>query len=165
MIGRIAVFGVLTLMLAFVPRPVSAEPALTMAPEKSRRPIARHSALDTARLKVALLRPKARPEAPPVVERLALFALPGQRPGVRPAERPVSEQTRELAVRAQTVAFLGPDVSARPFPRPESVVQEALFGRRKKRKGSVCGDFDIQGKKIGKVPGKLNGCGDRKSVV
>ena len=86
---------------------------------------------------------------------MALAALPP----LRPLVRPISEQMQGSAARPETVAFLGPDVSARPFPRPDSVVQEALFGRRKKRKGSVCGNLDIQGEKVGKVPGKLNGCG------
>ena len=39
-----------------------------------------------------------------------------------------------------------------------------MFGRRKKRRGSVCGDIEIQGKKIGGVPGKLNGCGVKDAV-
>lgn len=133
------------------------------APEKSPRPLARQSVVESSPPKTAPVRPKARPDAA-VVERLALAALPALHPTVRPIPRPVSEQIRQSEARSQTVAFLGPDVSARPFLRPQSVVKEALFGRRKKRRGSVCGDIDIQGKEIGRVPGKLNGCGIENAV-
>ena len=126
-----------------------AMPAIAMASETSLRP---------------QVRPLAPPDAPAdshaVVARLALVALPP----LRPVLRPVSEQAQETSERSETLAYLGPDVSMRPFPRPDSVVQEALFGRRKKRKGSVCGDLDIQGEKVGRVPGKINGCGVKDAV-
>ncbi len=142
---------------------LTAVPVTAGAPEKSLRPLARHSVVQSSTPKVTPVRPKARPEAT-VVGRLALAGLPPMQPTIRPIARPVSEQIRQSEARLQTAAFLGPDVSARPFPRPPSVVEEALFGRRKKRRGSVCGDIDIQGKKIGEVPGKLNGCGVENAV-
>lgn len=38
-------------------------------------------------------------------------------------------------------------------------VTPVLFGRAKKRRGSVCGDIEIQGTKAATIPGKLKGCG------
>jgi len=134
---------------------LGAMPVLANAPETSPRPMARHSGDQAKVILTPTIRPRLRPEAEPVVTRLSLAALPA----IRPAMRPVSEQATGSDTRPENTAFLGPDVSARPFPRPESVVQEALFGKRKKRKGSVCGDIDIQGEKIGRVPGKIKGCG------
>ena len=142
---------------------LAALPVAAGAPEKSLRPLARQSGVEIVTPKVAPVRPRARPEAP-VVGRMALVTLPPLQPTIRPVSRPVSEQIRLSEVRPRTASFLGPDVSARPYPRPDSVVKEALFGRRKKRRGSVCGDIDIQGKKIGRVPGKLNGCGVKNAV-
>ena len=142
---------------------LTAVPVTASAPETSLRPLARHSAEKNSPAKVTPIRPKARPIAE-VVGRLASTGLAPLQPTVRPELRPVSEQIRQSEARPQTVAFLGPDVSARPFPRPPSVVKEALFGRAKRRRGSVCGDLDIQGKKIGRVPGKLNGCGVKNAV-
>lgn len=142
---------------------LTAVPATAGAPENSLRPLARHSAVPDSTPKVTPVRPRARPEAT-VVGRLALTGLPPLQPTVRPVSRPVSEQIGQSEARLQTAAFLGPDVSVRPFLRPPSVLEEVLFGRRKKRRGSVCGDIDIQGKKIGRVPGRLNGCGIRNAV-
>ena len=142
---------------------VVAMPVTAGAPQTSVHPLARHSASESPAPEVAPTRPKARPEAA-VVGQLALAVLPPLQPTVRPLLRPVSEQIRQFESRLQSVAFLSPDVSARPFARPSSIVKEALFGRRKKRRGSVCGDIDIQGKEIGRIPGKLNGCGVEGAV-
>lgn len=58
----------------------------------------------------------------------------------------------------------GPEVSLRPFMRPDSVVEKVLFKKRKLRRGSVCGVLEIQGEKIGNVPGKIKGCGVQDAV-
>lgn len=152
------VIGLVTIALLLAALPLSAR-----APETSPRPQARHQLPEADSAPVKPLRPKARPE-PDVVGRLAMVNLPALPPNVRPHARPISEQIRQSQARLDPVAFLGPDVSARPYPRPDSVVKEALFGRRKKRRGSVCGDIDIQGKKVGRVPGKINGCGIKNAV-
>lgn len=78
-------------------------------------------------------------------------------PVIRPVMRPPSPQLVAVAHRPAG-PFLGPDVSLRPVFRPDSVVQQALFGKRKKRKGSVCGDLDIQGEAAGDIGGPRNGC-------
>ncbi|MGR3802454.1 extensin-like domain-containing protein [Marinibacterium profundimaris] len=80
-----------------------------------------------------------------------------QLPDLRPAPRPVSQQLIAIAARAPGAPVFSPEMSPRPTFRPDSVVQQALFGKRKKRKGSVCGNIDIQGERIGSY-GKGGGC-------
>ncbi|MEM8729993.1 MAG: extensin family protein [Pseudomonadota bacterium] len=84
-------------------------------------------------------------------------STPSQWPDIRPEARPLSEQVFAVAARVNTDPVFSPANSLRPIFRPDSVVQQALFGKRKKRKGSVCGDIDIQGKVVGDY-GKGGGC-------
>lgn len=83
---------------------------------------------------------------------------------LRPEIRPVSQQVLLAAARPADLPGLGPDVSLFPFLRPKSLEQQALFKKRRLRKGSVCGNIEIQGKKVGKVPGRINGCGIEDAV-
>ncbi|WP_417712918.1 extensin family protein [Pseudophaeobacter arcticus] len=83
---------------------------------------------------------------------------------LRPVERPVSAQ---LLAAAALPADLVPrvlDQSLVPFVRPDTIAEQALFKRRRLRKGSVCGDIEIQGKVIGGVVATLPGCGARDAV-
>lgn len=74
-----------------------------------------------------------------------------------------------------------PDSSLRPVARPGSVagvqnagLLDALRPKSRKRqtrkerrlakKGAVCGDIDIQGVVVGRVPGKIRGCGVDNAV-
>ncbi|WP_246043902.1 extensin family protein [Ruegeria sediminis] len=82
---------------------------------------------------------------------------------VRPEIRPESPQALLVATRPADLPGLAPDVSAFPFLRPESLEQKILFKRRLKKKGAVCGDIEIQGKEIGKVPGR-GVCGIKDAV-
>lgn len=54
--------------------------------------------------------------------------------------------------------------SLRPEVRSQGIVQKAMAKRKQRRKGAVCGDLDIQGEDVGRVPGKLNGCGVSNAV-
>jgi hypothetical protein len=84
--------------------------------------------------------------------------------GVRPATRPVSAQ---ILAAATLPADTSPEVmqhSLRPAVRPDTIVEQALFKRRRLRKGSVCGDIDIQGTTVGSVVAKLPGCGAKNAV-
>lgn len=101
------------------------------------------------------LRPEIRPTAvlASVVE-----------PLLRPQLRPLSEQGIALAALELPVSKAGPDISLRPVVRPEALAEQILFGKRKLRKTSVCGDIDIQGEKVGTVPGRLKGCGAKNAV-
>ncbi|WP_170768987.1 extensin family protein [Ruegeria lacuscaerulensis] len=83
---------------------------------------------------------------------------------LRPVLRPVSAQVLAVAARPTALPFLGPDTSLMPYLRPKALEQEALFKKRKLRKGSVCGDIDIQGKPVGQVPGKIKACGIQDAV-
>lgn len=114
-------------------------PAAARAPDTSLRPVAR--AVKTAGAEVAV-------------------ALPATRPHLRPA----SAQVTSAAVRPARLPFLSPETSLSPHSRPEGLEQQVFFKRMKRRKGSVCGDIDIQGDKVGRVTGKLRGCGARDTV-
>jgi hypothetical protein len=84
---------------------------------------------------------------------------------MRPQGRPMSEQTLAVAaLGAVTLPDVGPGSSLRPSLRPDTIVQQALFKRRKLRKTSVCGDIDIQGEPVGSVVGSLPGCGAKSAV-
>lgn len=82
----------------------------------------------------------------------------------RPQSRPASDQLIQAAARPKDLELLGPDVSLRPYLRPKEVEQEAFFKKRRKRKGSICGDIEIQGQPAGDVPGKIRGCGIKDAV-
>ncbi|MEX0280614.1 MAG: extensin family protein [Arenibacterium sp.] len=134
-------------------------PALASAPDTSPRPEMRRIAEVT---EPAPLRPKARPPQVSDVDTNALAeAIAAVR--LRPQMRPVSEQAL-AASRASTLAFAGPDVSIRPGLRPDSVVEQALAKRRARRKGAICGDVDIQGERVGTVPGQIKACGIKDAV-
>jgi hypothetical protein len=59
---------------------------------------------------------------------------------------------------------MGTARSLRPNLRPNALVTKAMARKRKRLKGAVCGDPDIQGEAIGRVPGKLKGCGVQDAV-
>ncbi len=83
---------------------------------------------------------------------------------IRPQLRPASPQVTAAAARPADLPALGPSFSIKPLLRPETLEQEVLFKRRQLRKGSVCGDIAIQGKPIGKVPGRIKACGIKDAV-
>mgnify|MGYP000002592111 CR=1 FL=1 len=148
---RAAVVAALTLTFATLP-------AFSSAVERSLRPVARGEIEADAPV-----RPRARP-GPRVAAEAFIEELTADLPRVHPRSRPPSEQSAAASSRPESLAFLGPDTSPYPWARPKSVEQQALFGKRKKRKGSVCGNIDIQGEKVGKVPGKIRGCGIKDAV-
>ncbi|MTI00476.1 extensin family protein [Roseibium sp. RKSG952] len=85
-------------------------------------------------------------------------------PKIQPKLRPESPQVMAAAARPADLPLLSPDVSLKPYLRPETLEQEILFKKRKLRKNSVCGDIAIQGKPVGKVPGKIKACGIKDAV-
>jgi hypothetical protein len=62
------------------------------------------------------------------------------------------------------VSVYAASASLRPELRPKAVVTKAMAQKRERRRGSVCGDLDIQGSKVGFVPGRINGCGVKDAV-
>ena len=63
-----------------------------------------------------------------------------------------------------SLPFLSPERSRSPLARPRGLEEKVFFKKRKRRKGSVCGDIDIQGERVGRVKGKLRGCGAEDAV-
>lgn len=55
-------------------------------------------------------------------------------------------------------------LSPRPQKRTKAVEEKAMAKRRMQRRGAVCGDLDIQGTQIGRVPGRISGCGIKDAV-
>jgi len=54
--------------------------------------------------------------------------------------------------------------SIRPLFRSPKVEKEARTTRRQRAKGAVCGDVAIQGDAVGRVSGKIRGCGIENAV-
>ena len=81
--------------------------------------------------------------------------------------RPVARPTTSVDVAQSIITQITPQLlsnqagrtTLRPVARPASVVNAARTSRRLRRKGAVCNDLDLQGELVGRVPGKLNGCG------
>ncbi|MDU9002343.1 extensin-like domain-containing protein [Sedimentitalea todarodis] len=105
-------------------------------------------------------RPQSRPNPDAAAAATELLAVARMRPHLRPA----SEQTIIAASRPEGLAFLSPDTSARPWPRPPSIESQAMAKRKLRRKGAVCGDLKIQGENVGYVPGRIKACGIKDAV-
>ena len=58
----------------------------------------------------------------------------------------------------------GLKLSLRPLFRSSKVEKQARAQRQMRAKGAVCGDVAIQGEAIGRVKGRLNGCGVENAV-
>ena len=71
----------------------------------------------------------------------------------------------ELAALSLPAAAL-PELPPVPLPqaRAQDLETDVLFGRRKRRKGAVCGDIDIKGAEAGDIAGAMPGCGARDAV-
>ncbi len=82
---------------------------------------------------------------------------------LRPQLRPQGWEDAAVVTTAALV-LPDPDLSLRPATRPAIVAEQALFKRRMRRKGAVCGDIDIQGKEVGAISGNLTACGSTEAV-
>jgi hypothetical protein len=115
-------------------------------------------------LVLALCAPALEAGAPEKSPRPALRGEVGTAPmRPRPRPAPVAVATEPATAEGARMSFLAPDTSPMPFARPDSVVEAGLFKRRKQRRGSVCGDIDIQGDKVGRVNGN-GACGISDAV-
>lgn len=54
--------------------------------------------------------------------------------------------------------------SLRPLFRTNKIAREGRAREQLRKKGAICGDIDIQGEVVGRVPGKINGCGVENAV-
>lgn len=84
--------------------------------------------------------------------------------GLRPIQRPVSAQILAATALPQDLLPSAIDQSLVPFVRPDTITEQALFKRRRLRRGAVCGDVEIQGKVIGGVVATMPGCGAKDAV-
>jgi hypothetical protein len=107
------------------------------------------------------LRPQLRPD---LQQPLVAAPIPAVFNALRPAPRPVSEQILAAAALPTDLLPNSVDLSLVPFARPDTIVEQALFKRRLRRRGAVCGDIDIQGKPVGAVEAEIPGCGARDAV-
>jgi hypothetical protein len=115
------------------------------------RPVARGS-LETVQPDI-----KAPPLRPETERRLALSKA-------RPTLRPASAQDIAISTRPAELAFLSPEDAGRPFLRPPDMLEKVMARKRARKKGSVCGDIDIQGEVVGYVPGRIRACGITDAV-
>ncbi|SFR10235.1 extensin family protein [Poseidonocella sedimentorum] len=69
---------------------------------------------------------------------------------LRPLMRP--DQTARIAV------------SLVPKPRPPEIIRRAMAQQQARARGAVCGDPDIQGDRVGAIPGRMKGCGIGEAV-
>lgn len=86
---------------------------------------------------------------------------------LRPMPRVADAQTApqmQVAEETVTQARFGMVHSLRPALRSPSIEQKAMAKRQQLRRGSVCGDIDVQGEEVGPVPGKIAGCGIENAV-
>lgn len=123
-------------------------PVLADTPDTSLRPVARTE--------------RAKPAGPTVLvdTDAGIFEVVRMRPPVRP----LSEQEQEMIDLSERVAFVSPTQSMRPWARPLRVEQKAMAQRRLRRQGAVCGDIELQGDDVGRVPGRIKGCGVKDAV-
>lgn len=100
----------------------------------------------------------------------AVSAAPESSP--RPVARViVAEQVAALVVPASPLGAFRPvarpaaakPLSPRPQLRPKGFAERAMARKRKRLKGSVCGDPEIQGTNVGAVPGR-GACGISDAV-
>ncbi len=119
------------------------------APQTSLRPVARvQIGVAVPANAMAFVRPVARTDA--LTRKILSDVL--KRPVAQPD--PILLQASAVLATASGLA-----TSRRPVARPGIVAERAMSRRLERRRGSVCGDIDLQGEEVGFVPGKLKGCG------
>ncbi|WP_435311361.1 extensin-like domain-containing protein [Primorskyibacter sedentarius] len=129
-----------------------AQIAVAKAPDGAIRPVSRSDAIEAAQTKEA--------------SRLS---------SIRPVMRPMKPNPNAVAETTDLVAFgadgtmvvlstSGMRRSLRPMLRPRAVVERVMAKRQAAKRGAVCGDLDLQGERIGYVPGRINACGIKDAV-
>lgn len=116
---------------------------LAGAPETSLRPVARPAQLGPAK-------------AAPVPQ-------PARSADQTPATRRDDAARKQLEI-TQTDDRGGLLASLRPILRPLGIGRKARERKAALARGAVCGDPAIQGQEIGRVPGRITGCGIENAV-
>lgn len=142
--------------------------AFAGAPDTSLRPVVRPATLDVlqplpaveARAFYTPVRPVARPaDLGPVV---ALSPAPVKASPVPAPQSDAADSSQpQTRVEQQRGGLLA---SLRPLLRPLGVNRKAQERNRQLARGAICGDTSIQGEEVGRVPGKLAGCGIEDAV-
>lgn len=105
------------------------------------------------------------PDAPTRPVERSASNMAGSNPvtSIRPSERPKSLVNEPATrVREATVARL--EQSLRPKLRSQKIRRVARERARMRKAGAVCGDIEIQGETIGRVSGRITGCGVSDAV-
>lgn len=76
----------------------------------------------------------------------------------------IEQPKRDPAARAAAEGGRGLENSLRPALRSRKIEKAARARWQMLAKGAVCGDLAIQGTPVGRVPGKINGCGVENAV-
>ena len=117
--------------------------AASAAPESSQRPVER---------------PVERvPAEPSKSTKTAVQDADALRPKSRPATIAAPKPVAKAPTAARVVEVV--TTSKRPKLRPQTVRRAGREQQRMRRAGAVCGDTDIQGEVVGRVPGRIAGCG------
>jgi hypothetical protein len=140
---------------------LSAGMAGAMAPETSLRPTQpAASATVTERPTESAVR----------ADQLGMQSAPSVRPVLRPVPRKTTSLTSANAppgLQAETeahVSAFAAALSLRPSLRPQNVEERAIALRRERQRGAICGNPDIQGDHVGRVSGRIAGCGIEEAV-
>jgi hypothetical protein len=90
---------------------------------------------------------------------------------LRPVARPVQQQAATLDLAAAILSDVSYTVvtrrlgrSLRPVVRPKALNVVPAASKRLPKRGSVCGDRSLRGEEVGRVPGKLQGCGVKNAI-
>ncbi|MDW3224992.1 MAG: extensin family protein [Paracoccaceae bacterium] len=100
------------------------------------------------------LRPEIRPEQ----------AASGTQPVQLQDSGAILAPERSAAANEATLRGNGPRMSLRPQLRTRAVKRAIRKQQRLRAKGAICGDPDIQGESVGRVPGRISGCGVPQAV-
>jgi len=76
----------------------------------------------------------------------------------------IEQPKRDPAARAAAEGGQGMKSSLRPSLRSRKAEKAARARQQMRAKGAVCGDLAIQGAQVGRVPGKISGCGIENAV-
>ena len=128
--------------------------ALADAPESSLRPLARG---EVAELASEPLRPRVRPAA--LVPKPVTDPIPTVYAALTSDDLAANTSGVVLAL-----STMGKTRSPRPFLRPDAIVKKAMARQRERERGAICGSSDIQGERVGDVPGRIPGCGAPNAV-
>jgi len=142
--------------------------ALAGAPETSLRPVARPDTLAAA--PVPQVSPPVAPAAPaPETPAAGSAPQPARIAGKTGSPAGRSQPGQDGAAPTSAPARIQQErggllSSLRPLLRPLAIGRKAQKRKEARARGMVCGDPAIQGEEVGRVPGRIDGCGIEAAV-